>query len=103
MPRTESARRHREHMRRLLAESITESEVLAVKTKLLDLAMDGDLEAIKEFLNRAAGRPMTAEEDADEGGAPKSLHLHFDLPPALAERWDNPPPPRTIDVEGTKR
>ena len=102
MPRTESARRHREHMRRLLAESITEREVLDVKAKLLDLAMDGDLEAIKEFLNRAAGRPMTAEEDADEGGAPKSLHLHFDLPPALAERWDNPPPPRTIDVETKK-
>lgn len=94
----ESARRKREAMRRLLAESITAKEVLAVKQRLYDLAIDGDLTAIREFLDRAAGRPAALDEDGLDEGPRRPLTLTFDIGPALAAHWDNPPLPRTIDV-----
>lgn len=97
----ESARKQRERMRRLLAESITTKEVLHVKARLYDLAMDGDLQAIKEFLDRAAGRPVATDEEGEGDGPRAALTLHFDIGAELAARWDNPPPPRTIDVQAT--
>ena len=69
--------RHVQELRRRFFAAVTEDEFLAVRQKLVDLALEGDVQAIRLYMERLMGKPEVF--DLPELDAPERRPTTFIL------------------------
>lgn len=66
--------KHTAQLRALLLESVTDDDLCAVIAKLVAMAKEGNLAAIRELLDRTLGRPLAAACDGVYARGAATLH-----------------------------
>ncbi|MCW5756075.1 MAG: hypothetical protein KIT54_02455 [Phycisphaeraceae bacterium] len=64
-------------VRRLIRESVTDADLVAIVAVLVAEAKAGNIVAIRELLDRLAGKPRPIEDDPPDPAA-VCIHLEFD-------------------------